>query len=273
MIFNCRSDWNQRFEKLAQIYRSGTERDEDSGDESPNIQSKPSKSPAFMPHSSASVTSKNEARHSPPPPAPSSPISSVIADSCSSNRSKSHPDSSHMPVLVTKSIASESLTFVPQIKSNGNVHASSDHSIEKTNASSHSSSSKPNHPKIDPPSVSSSQMIQAPLSSFLHKQQQNAQTPITSKHKPGSVVTIINNLYTNPAHRSSAVIKPPDVPPVSPGETAVEPVVNGHLINNSSPLQCSAKSVSQLSSSGTNTCDNQKASKSAKSVKGVETWC
>ncbi|XP_063879745.1 neural-cadherin-like isoform X3 [Scylla paramamosain] len=267
MIINCRTEWSQKFEKLVQIYRTETERDEDSEDESHSIPSQPSRGPAFPPRGS-SETSKNETRPSPPPPAPSSPTSSVAADSRVSYSNKSHPEAPHLPVLATKTTANEPLTSAPTSTCNcSSVQASSHPSSETSNASLRSYSPKLNQQKINPPSVCSTQVKQTPPTSLLHKQNPNAQTTAASTLKGNAGVTTINNLYTNPAQRSS--IKPPHAPPDRPGEAAKQPVVNGHLKSNSSPRQCSAKPMPQLSSSSINGCDNQKV----KAVKGVETWC
>lgn len=269
MIINCRTEWSQKFEKLVQIYRTGTEGDEDSEDESRSILSQPSKGPAFPPRGS-SDTNKNETRPSPPPPAPSSPTSSVAADSRASYNNKSHQETPHAPVLATKTTVSESLsTALPSTCNCSSVQVSSHPSVETSNMSLRSSSPKLNHQKVNPPSVCSTQVKQTPPSSLLHKQNLNAQTTAASKLKGNAGVTTINNLYTNPAQRSSVAIKPPHAPPGRPEEAAKEPIVNGHLKSNSSPRQCSAKPMPQLSSSSTSGCDNQKA----KVVKGVETWC
>ncbi|KAK8381192.1 hypothetical protein O3P69_008215 [Scylla paramamosain] len=256
MIINCRTEWSQKFEKLVQIYRTETERDEDSEDESHSIPSQPSRGPAFPPRGS-SETSKNETRPSPPPPAPSSPTSSVAADSRVSYSNKSHPEAPHLPVLATKTTANEPLTSAPTSTCNcSSVQASSHPSSETSNASLRSYSPKLNQQKINPPSVCSTQVKQTPPTSLLHKQNPNAQTTAASTLKGNAGVTTINNLYTNPAQRSS--IKPPHAPPDRPGEAAKQPVVNGHLKSNSSPRQCSAKPMPQLSSSSINGCDNQK---------------
>ncbi|XP_045109629.1 neural-cadherin-like isoform X3 [Portunus trituberculatus] len=269
MIINCRTDWSQKFEKLVQIYRTGTEGDEDSEDESRSIPSQPSRPQAFPPRDS-SEKKKNETRPSPPPPAPSSPTASVATNSRASYSNKPHPEAPHVPVLATKTTASESLTSALPITCHcSSVQASSHPSSETSNASLRSSSPKLNQQKVNPPSVCSTQVKQTPSSSLLHKQNLNAQTTAASKLKGNTGVTTINNLYTNPAQRSSAAIKPPHAPPDRPGEAAKEPVVNGHLKGNSSVRQCSAKPAPQLSSSSINRCDNQKA----KAVKGVETWC
>ncbi|XP_045108973.1 uncharacterized protein LOC123503358 [Portunus trituberculatus] len=263
MIFDYRMDWGQKFEKLAQIYCAGTEADEGSEDDSPNALNKPSRSPPFLPLESSSELSRNGVRPSPPSPAPSSPSSSVAAGSRSSYMTKSHKRP-QPPVLVTKSTASGPPTYVPQSKLSGSA---------QVDTSSHSSSHKLNQQKIDPQSVSNKHKLKAPPSSLPCTQQVNAQTLTKSKRKADPSVTTINNLYTNPAQRSTVTTKGSDASCDKPEKTSKEPVVNGHLISSPGPRQCGEKATPHLSKSGTKKCDNQKAATTAKSAKGVETWC
>lgn len=256
-------DWGQKFEKLAQIYCAGTEADEGSEDDSPNALNKPSRSPPFLPLESSSELSRNGVRPSPPSPAPSSPSSSVATGNRSSYMTKSQKRP-QAPVLVTKSTASGPPTYVSQSKVSGTA---------QVDTSSHSSSHKLNQQKIDPQSVPSNHKLKAPPSSLPCTQQVNAQTLTKNKRKADPSVTTINNLYTNPAQRSAVTTKGPDASCDKLDKTLKEPVVNGHLISSPGPRQCVEKAAPQLIAAGNKKCDNQKAATTAKSAKGVETWC
>ena len=262
-------DWSQRFEKLAQIYSVQTKAKEKNEDQSLSIPNKPSRSPAFLPHEATSDMNKNGTLHSPPSPAPSSPISSVAVDIRFSYVNKYNPELPSVPTFATNSIADESKTNVPLSMSNDCVQAYP--FPETTYASSHSL--KSNSQMVVPRSASICQTQIASSFSLMYKQQPDAQTAIASKHKPDTTVTTINNLYTNPAQRSTAAVKALEASHFSPGEPSKEPIENGHLINNSNSHQCSSKITPQISSSSFISYGNQKVTTSANSVKGVETWC
>lgn len=262
MIFDYRTDWGQKFEKLAQLYRGEVEGDEDTEDDSPN---KPSRSPAFLPHESSSSTNVDEDHRSPPSPAPSSPSSSLA----SSRRSSYLNERTHVPV--TRSTVSKALASVLQSKSCGSVPAPSYPAGSQREASTHSSH-KSSRQKADAPSVSTSLAPKAPATPHLHKQQLHGQTLSSSKESPDPSVTTINNLYTNPAQRSSTSTRTTDAATDKTVEASKEPVVNGHVgHSNPSLKQCSEKSAA-LSSAGNKKAD-KKVSVVGKSGKGVETWC
>ncbi|XP_045109425.1 neural-cadherin-like isoform X4 [Portunus trituberculatus] len=277
MIFDCRTDWCQRFEKLAQIYRAQTKASEMSEDGPLSIQDKLSRSPSFLPPETTSDI-KNEALHSPPSPAPSSPISSMGAG-IRFSYVKSHPERPHVPVLVLKSIASESLTSGHRSKSNDCIQMSSHPLSEEAYAPLHSFTLKSSTKRVVPRSLPINQTQKlissstSSSSSLLYKHQLNAHTVSGSKHQPEATVTTISNLYTNPAQRSSTVTKPTHSIPDMPAQASKEPVVNGHLVSHSNPRQCSTKAAALTGLSGSNTCDSKKVTTSGKPVKGVETWC
>ena len=256
-------DWGQKFEKLAQIYRPETEA-EGSEDESPNTPSKPSRSPPFLPLESTSEMCRNGIRPSPPSPAPSSPSSSVVAGNRLSYITKSHNKRPQTPVLVTKSTTSGSPMYISESKLNGSA---------QVNTSLHSSSHKLNHQKIDTQLVSNNHKLKVPPSSLPCKQQMNIQTLTTSKRKPDPAVTTINNLYTNPSQRSTVTTKGANTSCDNPKKASKEPVVNGHVIIKTGPRQCVEKSAPRSSAASSKNCDSRKGATTAKSVKGVETWC
>ena len=281
MILDYRTDWSQRFEKLAQIYRAQTKASERSDDGPLSIPGKLSRSPSFLlPEATSDI--KNEALHSPPSPAPSSPVSSMVAG-IRFSYVKSHPERPHVPVLVLKSIASESLTSGHRSNSSDCIQMSAHPLSEEAYAPLHSFTLKPNSQRVVPRSLSINQTHKLPSSStsstssssssLLYKHQLNAHTASASKHQPEATVTTISNLYTNPAQRSSTVTKPTHTIPDKPAQVSKEPIGNGHLVSHFNPRQCATKAAPLTVLSGTISCDSQKATMSGKSVKGVETWC
>ncbi|MPC30156.1 DE-cadherin [Portunus trituberculatus] len=130
-------------------------------------------------------------------------------------------------------------------------------------------------PPSPAPSSPSSSVAAGSRSSYMTKSHKRPQPPVlvTKSTASGPPTYVPQSKLSGSAQRSTVTTKGSDASCDKPEKTSKEPVVNGHLISSPGPRQCGEKATPHLSKSGTKKCDNQKTATTAKSAKGVETWC
>ncbi|XP_045109335.1 neural-cadherin-like isoform X2 [Portunus trituberculatus] len=265
MAFDYRTDWGQRFEKLAQIYRGESDAEDDSEYEFPDIPNKPSNKLFFPDNKSMSKANATEGQQtvssSSDPPSHSPGI-------VTEGKPSSDPPLTTVPVKEPRAISLQSQSDPQESaclnKKEGDVSSSSSRKKDTTTLQQPSyptqDSTKPHTP---PP----------PPSPLPNKRQVSTRPPTPSRYSNDSAVTTITNLYTNPAQRSATLGR--KKPLLGSSSHATKDDTNHRLPSDiykprstekTAPPQKSAEKKIEPRDSITPIA-------TVKSTKGIETWC
>ncbi|MPC44685.1 hypothetical protein E2C01_038364 [Portunus trituberculatus] len=265
MAFDYRTDWGQRFEKLAQIYRGESDAEDDSEYEFPDIPNKPSNKLFFPDNKSMSKANATEGQQT---VSSSSDPSSHSPGIVTEGKPSSDPPLTTVPVKEPRAISLQSQSDTQESaclnKKEGDVSSSSSRKKDTTTLQQPSyptqDSTKPHTP---PP----------PPSPLPNKRQVSTRPPTPSRYSNDSAVTTITNLYTNPAQRSATLGR--KKPLLGSSSHATKDDTNHRLPSDiykprstekTAPPQKSAEKKIEPRDSITPIA-------TVKSTKGIETWC
>lgn len=269
MAFDYRTDWGQRFEKLAQIYRAESDAEEDSEYEFPDIPNKPSCN-LFLPDKSASRGNRIEAQRpvsSSSDPTPRSPIAIT-------QEGKASPDPSPTPVPAKKGSLRE--PQASSLQSQSDPQESVCPIKNKGDAPSSPSPRKKDIPTPQQPNYrtlgSSKPQTPPPPSPLPAKRQLSTRPPTPNRYTSDSVVTTISNLYTNPAQRSATLGRKKPLSSSS-SEVTKEDETNHRLASDLSKNTEKTSSQESSAEKKSEHRDSVTPIATVKSMKGIETWC
>ncbi|XP_071550059.1 uncharacterized protein [Panulirus ornatus] len=301
VLFDYKNDWGQRFEKLANIYRTDSDAEEDSEYEFPDIPNNP-RSHLLCPEVTKiepETTSTPNIQHIDDPQSPTVTGRNNTGPSASVNKKSADSKSadSPTPVILNKSKC-ESPVSSPTSKAKSNSLTSFENSKKAEPPSSllnkHSVDPPPslliNKYKVDPSSshltneqngdpqsspLKSKHKVNQPPSPHINKRKLDPpSSPIRSRYNSDTPVTTINNLYKSPAQRSLAANRNSTLPRSSletPRTAAANATATNTLGSRRSPVPKAGSGVATLKKKEYHETVNPMAAVQA--VKGIETWC